>query len=179
VVQPVLQAVNANPQGLGIIQLLARRPLPGISNQEVAGSLINVLGFGMQGGGDLFARTHGHSFFDNATWRYTSAALPPALLDDINARVARYSIAPDAAAFLARFGEPSGNLRIPVITMHKTRDPLVPVFHEDILGQVAAGPWLVQKRVEGYGHADFSAGELMVSFQELVAMTANQHAPIF
>jgi alpha-beta hydrolase superfamily lysophospholipase len=168
VVGPVLQAVNANPQGVGIIQLLARRPLPGNNGNEIVASLINVLGFAMQGGGDIFQRTHQHHFFDNAGWRYTSPALPAALLDDINARVARYAIAPDAAAYLERYGEPSGPFRIPVLTLHHSRDPVVPVFHEDLLAQVAAGPNLEQRRFDAYGHTTFTAGELMTNFADLV-----------
>ena len=169
VVQPVLAAVQANPQGVGIIQLLARHPLPGTSNQEVVGSLINVLGFAMQGGGDLFQRTHGQSYFDNAGWRYTSTALPPALIDDINARVARYTRSPAAAQFLARFGEPEGPFRIPVLSLHTTRDPVVPFFHEALLAQVATGRWLVQRNIDRYGHCNFTVGELMVNFDELVS----------
>lgn len=174
VVQPVVAAVQRFPQGLGIIQALARRPLPGASSQELVQSLVTVLGFSMQGGGDLFARTHGHSFFDNATWRYTSPALPQAVIDGINAKVARYTVAPDAAQFLARWGEPAGPFRIPVITLHTTRDPVVPAFHEDLLSNVATGPWLIQRRVERYGHVQFTVGELMVNFDDLVTWSSHR-----
>ena len=51
IVGPIVAAVNANPQGLGIIQLLARRPLAGNTPQEIVESLITALGFSMQGGG--------------------------------------------------------------------------------------------------------------------------------
>ncbi len=168
VVRPVVAAVQRYPQGLGIIQALARRPLPGANSQEVVQSLVTVLGFAMQGSGDLLARTHGHSFFDNASWRYTSPALPPSVVDGVNAKVARSTVAPDAAQFLARWGEPAGPFRIPVITLHTTRDPVVPAFHEDLLGQAATGPLLIQRRVERYGHVQFTVGELMVHFDDLV-----------
>ena len=168
VVGPVVQAVNANPQGVGIIQALARRPLPGNNAQEIVASLVNVLGFAMQGGGDLFARCHEHSFFDNAAWTYTSPALPQSVIDGVNARVARYTRTPDAAEFLARFGEPAGPFRVPVVTMHHSRDPVVPYFHEDLLAQVAAGPMLVHHRVDAYGHTTFTTAELMAGFDELV-----------
>lgn len=168
VVGPVVQAVTANPQGLGIIQLLARHPLAGNNGQEVVTSLVTVLGFAMRGGGDLFARAGSESFFDNAGWQYTSAALPPALVTDINARVARYTRTHEAAEFLERWGEPSHRLRIPMMTLHTARDPVVPVFHEDLLAQVASGPNLIQRRVDRYGHTPFSAGELMPHFNDLV-----------
>ena len=174
VVGPVVQAVTANPQGLGIIQLLARHPLAGNNGQELVTSLVTVLGFQMQGGGDLFARAGAESFFDNAGWQYSSPALPAPLVADINNRVARHTRTRGAAEFLRRFGEPSRRLRIPMMTLHTTRDPVVPVFHEDLLAQVASGPNLVQRRIDRYGHTPFSAGELMPHFNDLVNLARAQ-----
>ncbi len=168
IVGPVVKAVTANPQGLGIIQLLAREKLPGNNGNELVASLVNVIGFSMQGASDLFARTGSTSFFDNATYTYNSAALPPALLADINARVKRYTRAPEAALFLDQYGEPSPTLRIPLMTLHTSRDPVVPATHEDRLAQVITSPLLIQRRVDRYGHVAFSAGELMVHFNDLV-----------
>ena len=175
VVGPVVQAVTANPQGLGIIQLLARHPLAGNNGQELVTSLVTVLGFQMQGGADLFARAGSESFFDNAGWQYSSPALPAALVADINNRVARHTRTRGAAEFLRRFGEPSRRMRIPMMTLHTTRDPVVPVFHEDLLAQVASGSNLVQRRVDRYGHTPFSAGELMPHFNDLVNLSRAHH----
>jgi len=151
VIGPVLAAVGGNPQGLGIIQLLARHPLAGANSQEVVTSLLSALIFGLEGGGDLLDRAHGHTFFDNADWRYTSPALPAALLDDINARVVRYRVDPAALAFLQQYGEPSGAIRVPLISMYTSRDPVVPSFHEDLLAQASAGPMLVQRQTQRFG----------------------------
>jgi pimeloyl-ACP methyl ester carboxylesterase len=177
VVMPAMRAITANPQGVGVIQALARRPLPGNTAQEVVTSLITMLGFSMQGGGDLFARAHGHSYFDNATWRYRSPALPPAMVADINARVARYTREPDADRFLGHWGEAEGPFTIPVITMHSTRDPVVPAFHEELLARVAAGPNLRQEMTSRYGHVPFSTGEIMATFAELVRWVEEDARP--
>lgn len=171
---PVVAAVTANPQGLGIIQLLARHPLAGANSQEIVGSLINALGFSMQAGSDLYKRCDNSSFFDNASWTYTSAALPPPLLADINSRVRRYTRSSDATEFLRRYGEPSPRLKIPMLSLHTTRDPQVPVWHEDKLAQVISSPLLIQRRVDRYGHDNFSAGELMVHFNDLVNFARTQ-----
>jgi alpha-beta hydrolase superfamily lysophospholipase len=168
VVLPVMRAITLNPQGVGIIQALSRRKLPGDTPQEIGTSLVTMLGFSMQGGGDLYARAHGHSYFDNADWRYDSPMLPPALVADINARVARHTREPDAANFLERAGEPTGPFAIPVLTLHSTRDPVVPVFHEDVLARVAVGEHLRQERVARYGHVPFSTGEILSCFGDLV-----------
>jgi len=60
IVGPVVAAVTKNPQGLGIIQLLARHPLAGANSQELVTSLVTVLGFSVQSGSDLFARSGDH-----------------------------------------------------------------------------------------------------------------------
>jgi len=176
VVQPVVQAVTANPQGLGIIQRLARHPLPGNTTQEIVTSLVNVLGFAAQGGSDLFDRTHEHTYFDNAGWQYTGPGLPQSLIDDVNARVARYTADPSGLEFLGRNGDASLPLRVPVMAIHTTRDPVVPVFHEDLLAQANAGPNLRQYRTDRYGHCNFTVGELMQRFDELVAWSASHAA---
>ena len=178
VIGPVLAAVGGNPQGLGIIQLLARHPLAGANSQEVVTSLLSALIFGLEGGGDLLDRAHGHTFFDNADWRYTSPALPAALLDDINARVVRYRVDPAALAFLQQYGEPSGAIRVPLISMYTSRDPVVPSFHEDLLAQASAGPMLVQRQTQRFGHVNFSVDELMSNFDDLVAWVTSGQRPI-
>ena len=175
---PVVQAVTANPQGLGIIQMLARRPLPGATSQEVVTSLVNALAFAMVGAGDLLARTHGQSFFDNAQYQYTSPALPQPLLDDINARVARYTRGSEATAFFTRYGEPKGPFRIPVMALYTSRDPIVPEFHEAMLAKVAAGPMLLQDRIDAYGHCTFTAGELAMNFEQMVEWSQHRHHPV-
>jgi len=179
VIGPVLAAVGARPEGVGIIQELARRPLPGRDTSELITSLLSVLVFAMQGGSDLLNHTHGHTYFDNADHRYTSARLPASIVEDVNARVARHRATPDAKAYLAHYGEPSGDFAIPVLSLHTTRDPVVPVFHEDLFANAAAGPWLLQRRVERYGHCTFDIGELMTQFETVVGWSAGGVKPAF
>ena len=175
---PVIAAIHANPQGLGIIQALARHPLPGNTPDEIVESLITVLSFDILGAKDLLARCGGDHFFDNANHVYASPALPQPLLDDINARVARYARGPQASEFLARFGEPAGAFSVPVMTLHTTRDPVVPYFHEGLLAQVAASPNLIQHGVDRYGHIRFTTGELMSQFDEMVRWSESRRKPI-
>ena len=117
------------------------------------------------------------AYFGNADWHYTSPALPAPLIEAINTRVARYTPASDALAFLAHYGEPSGGLSMPVLTLHTTRDPVVPFFHEGLLGKVAGGPWLLQRSVDRYGHDAFSTGELMTNFESLVGWVSSGQKP--
>lgn len=177
VVLPVVAAVQANPQGLGLIQMLARRPLPGNNSQEIVTSLASVLVFAMQGGADFLDRTHGHTYFDNHDRVYFAPGLPAALLADVNARVARYTRTPDAQAYLEHYGEPSGNLRIPVLAIHTTRDPVVPVWHEATFGQADGGQWLLQRQVPRYGHVTFTTDEVVANFEDLVQWVDSGQKP--
>ena len=40
-----------------------------------------------------------------------------------------------------------------MMTLHTMRDPVVPVFHEDLLAQVASGPNLVRRSVDRFDEA--------------------------
>ena len=166
---PIVTAIGGSPQNLGPI--LALTPLPYINGTEAVTSLLNALGFQWQGGADLLDRTHGHQLYDNAAVRYECDALPTAMEDLLNERVTRYQSTPDARAFLEHYYEPDGRLEIPVLTLHTTRDPVVPLFHEDLYRDkvAAAGrsQFLLQRRVSRYGHVNFSPAEILAAFFEL------------
>ena len=168
---PVVGAVQANPARLGILNLVTRHPLAGNNGQELTTTLVTVLGFQMQGADDLLDRTHGHVFFDNAEYRY-QGPLPAAVTDPINAGVARYRSTADADSWMDHYGEPSGELRIPVLTIHNTRDPVVPFFHEALLADAVQARGfsgnLAQRSKNSYGHVAFTPDELVQNFSDLV-----------
>lgn len=171
VVTPVVSAVQANPNGLGILNMVTRLPLPAADNQELVTSLLNVFGFQMQGAIDLVDRTHGHMFFDNRDYLYTGP-LPAAVLDHLNTTVARFDATPDAEAWMRHYARPSGDLRIPVLTVHNERDPVVPAFHEALLAQAVhsrgADAFLAQRIPDSYGHVNFTPDELVQDFLDMV-----------
>jgi hypothetical protein len=59
-----------------------------------------------------------------------------------------------------------------VLTLHNTRDPVVPFFHEALLASAVQarglGANLVQRSKDSYGHVAFTADELVQSFLDLV-----------
>jgi len=180
----VLQAIST-PEGSAklpiFLALAASRGLPiGPGNEPVVG-LIHALGFQWVGAMDLFDRTHGHVLYDNADVVYTVPGVPVTVLDALNDGVARYRATPDAEAFLDRNYEPSGALKVPVVTLHGTRDPVVPIFHEDLLVQRAqergcAGN-LLQRRPAAFGHVVFAADAIPQAFFELVTWATTGTKP--
>lgn len=171
VVAPAQAAFLADPARLFYANAVTRHPLPGDNPTEIFTSMVNVLGFQMQGAVDLQDRTNGHMFFDNDNYLY-SGALPAALLTDINMNVARFASRPDAEAWLAHYTAPTGDLRFPVLTLHNARDPVVPAFHEGLLADVVHAKgrdaWLAQRLVPTYGHVNFTPDVLVANFMDLV-----------
>jgi pimeloyl-ACP methyl ester carboxylesterase len=149
--------------------------------QTLVTSLVYALYYQQIGTQDVVDRTHGHSPFDNRGRIYTmgTAAVPaPALTPVIasmiaasNAGVARYDSPPDAQNYLNRNYSPTGNLQIPVVSVHNFWDPLVPFFHEGLLADAAAAAGtsanLLRRAVPNYGHCNFPTPLVVGSFTTL------------
>lgn len=196
-VQP---AILANPLGLFAIASTAQTPLayvpgnvtvPGVSQTTLVTSLVTALWYQLIGIPDVEDRTHGHSPYDNTGRVYTLGtpvvpALAPVLAGAIagsNAGVQRYTSPPDAQNLLAKYYVPTGDLEIPVITVHNLFDYLVPYFHEPAFGQIvqAAGSsdMLLQRAVPDYGHCSNPAlgSAVLQSFQDLVTWVSTGEKP--
>ena len=179
VVGPAVQAMSANPQGAGIISQLVQTPVPFASGPELVGSIVQALGTHFVLLDDLLQRTDGDSFFDNSSVVY-SGPLPAAVLADANARVARHHSSEDVQEFLDRNYEPSGRLRIPMLTLSNTRDPEVHAFNETRYAERVArrgrAGLLEQRAFARYGHTKlFTPEEIAQAFQELVARAPDRH----
>jgi len=101
--------------------------------------------------------------------------------DEVNAGIARYQATRDAEAFLARAYEPRGTIRVPVLTLHGTRDPVVPIFHEALLAQRAAergnSQYLLQQTRDGFGHVVFPPDAIPQAFLDLVTWVTTGSRP--
>ena len=114
---------------------------------------MNAIGFNLRFTGDLLARTGGESFYDNLDTIY-----PPA----VDAIVGRFTADRRGLHYLDRFYSPSGDISFPVMTLHGTRDPVVPLFHEtnyatlapEALAGAAHGQQLRPLRHQSTGSAD-------------------------
>ena len=194
----VVGAIQRNPTGLFAIASTTQTPLAfapagslmdpaSPAFQSLVGSLVTALYYQLLGTPDLVARTHGHSPYDNRATVYAPGTLvipDPRLAGAIaaaNAGVARYDITPDARNVLEKYYVPTGDLRIPVVTVHNLWDPLVPFFHETALaatvGAAGTSSMLLQRAVPNYGHCNFSAGLMVESFRTLTSWVATGAKP--
>jgi pimeloyl-ACP methyl ester carboxylesterase len=137
----------------------------------IAVTAIGILWYNITGTTDARERLGGQPF-DNATRVYTGSSDDAAL----NAGVARFTA--DAAALTAMNEfETSGNLQVPVVTLHTTGDPIVPFAQQALyaakVARAGATARLSQNAVERYGHCNFEAGELLGAFSSLMGRVAS------
>ena len=194
----VVAAVQQNPMGLFAIGSTAQTPLPYVPSgavtnpqslafQTLVGSLFGAVSFQVRGVNDLVARVHGKSAFGNDDTEYTlgtpllpAGAIAPAIAA-AQAGVARYELAPSARNYLTHHFAPSGELRIPVLTLHNTWDPAVPLFHETLLRErveaAGATPFLLQRQVPTYGHCAITGDQVMQGVAALTGWIASGVKP--
>jgi pimeloyl-ACP methyl ester carboxylesterase len=141
-------------------------------NELIDAILTNIF-FHVGGWADFFDRTHQHEFFDNMDVVYTGSSDDVAL----NAGVDRFEATPDALQYFKQWYEPRGNLKIPVVTLHTSRDQLVQVFQQDRYAETVAAAGkshlLVQHVIDRYGHCAFTLEEQLAVFAEMVELANN------
>lgn len=141
VVAGAVAAIQQHPEGLGVILAVMGdrlRYTPG-NVPEMIGAVVGPLVFQVLAADNVTDLMHGHPFFDNMDVVYQGLGIPQPVLDDLNARVARYRADPSALAYVRHYYEPDGDLHVKMIAVHAIRDPQVPYWHvEKYLALVAA-----------------------------------------
>lgn len=99
----------------------------------------------------------------------------------LNSGVARFQADPPGLSYLARWYEPTGKLRIPMLTLHTTGDGLVPIIQQDWYEQRVAEQGysnnLVRRTIDRYDHCTFSLDEEVQAFLDLVNWVDNAVEP--
>jgi alpha-beta hydrolase superfamily lysophospholipase len=119
---------------------------------------------------DLMQRELGGSNpFDNTKVRYRGSSDDDAL----NAAVARYAADPQAVAALDRDSAPSGEVKLPVLTLHAIDDPTAFVelesAYRDVLRSAGRDALLVQVFTDEHEHSYLSDAEYVAAFEALLA----------
>jgi predicted esterase len=132
-------------------------PAPADFGMEMGITVATGLWFSVFGTQDMLQRTHGKAPVDTNTIVYYSPLLPPDQNVTLNSPggVERLTSSPAAENYLAHWYQPTGSLQIPLVTLHTTRDPAVPIAQEyrlwEIAGNTSLG-MLAQFESEGFGH---------------------------
>ncbi|HEU4663034.1 MAG TPA: alpha/beta hydrolase, partial [Dokdonella sp.] len=116
---------------------------------------------------EMQQRTRGNPF-GNADLVYTGSVDDDALNDGVR----RYRSEPKAAAYMARWYTPTGELTRPLLALHDTRDPLVvasSAFEYALLVQRAGhADRFVQQYVKHEGHCVFTPAQIGKAFDSLL-----------
>jgi len=87
----------------------------------------------------------------------------------LNLHVQRFAASP-AARFAVRNYETNGHLRIPMVTLHTTGDPITPVWHELLYflkADTFARAEFIPLPIARYGHCNFTTAELLFAFSAM------------
>lgn len=188
IIIPAQTAIVSDPTGLSAMLQIDDLYIPGSNLTEKITSILNVVGFHALAANDVVQRARGRLPFDNADYVYTSQTLPSTVMDAVNAGIARYSITPDAVAFLQRSYEPTGAISFPELTLHGEQDYIAPFVHESMFLQRVTGAGatnlLVQRSITGtFGHCKFDSDPavnlqtMLSAFDDLVNWVMNGTKP--
>lgn len=165
-VPAITAGLAANPQATA--QLLRVTGAPVTSDPTtVPETVLGILWYNVFGTADAVA-TLGGQPFDNHAKIYFGSSNDLAL----NEHVERYTASPAALAAVAAGYETSGRLKMPIVTLHTTGDPIIPYSHEVLytLKTLSAGKFLdrISLPVLAYGHCNFTGGEILAAFTLIV-----------
>jgi pimeloyl-ACP methyl ester carboxylesterase len=174
VAQRAQAAMVGNPLGAIALTRLLPTPVeaPPGSVPAAIGGVLAALDFHVRGAADVMDHTQGHNSFDNTATKYVGG-LAPFDGNYINANIQRFAATPDARNYLEHWFEPSGDLQIPVLTLHTMWDPAVPSYHEkklaDVVSAAGQSAFLRQNTSVAFNHCGFGTAEIISNFDQLVA----------
>jgi pimeloyl-ACP methyl ester carboxylesterase len=109
--------------------------------------------------------------FSNTHRIYTGSADDVAL----NAGVARYDGDPTALTEMTENYLTSGDITVPIVTLHTTADPIVPYWHSTLYTDKISHPALYEHfPADRYGHCFFTVAEILTAYGRLLELAAPQ-----
>jgi pimeloyl-ACP methyl ester carboxylesterase len=173
----VIGAVLSDPPAAGEMGGIDQVGPPHADFDELLTSIIYLLSLNFVVSREFLDRGH-REFFDNSVTVYSGSSDDAAL----NAGVDRFEATSDSRNYLDHWYLPNGGIEIPVVMLHTTRDPTVPVEHmmayEAIVDAAGASDFLVQRVIDRYGHCTFTTAEQVTAFQDLVSWVETGDAPM-
>jgi hypothetical protein len=154
----------ANADRIRQVLDVTRAPIDPGDPGSIKATALGGLWYSFRGTNDVIAKSGGMPF-GNLDRLYSGSHDDAAL----NAGVERFQFTADATR-LAQV-QTSARLRRPLVTMHTTGDPIVPVWHQSLyrsrlslLGRFLHTPFTINR----YGHCKFTDAEILAGFAVLV-----------
>ena len=165
----IAKMLSVSADGVPVFQASAAWGPPEMD--KILEAILSPLVFSLFGTNDLLDRTHDHVPFDNTETLYYSA-VEEQFLD-----LPQFEATPDAANYLKHWYEPTGKLKIPVVTLHNEYDPIVPYYqeavYEDKVSDAGSSDMLkhLEEGEEGefplFGHCNFEPGDIIYALEVL------------
>ncbi|MFL5494736.1 MAG: alpha/beta hydrolase family protein [Gemmatimonadales bacterium] len=172
----VSAALAADSSAARQILAVTGAPIDAADPTSAGQTVVGVLWYNIFATDDAQQRLGGQPY-ENAGRVYAGSDDDAAL----NAGVARHAADAAARANLESL-ETSGQLSIPVVTLHTTGDPIVPFLQEalyaDRVAAAGASGLLEQRAVTRYGHCAFQPDELLGAFDDLVGRVTASALPL-
>lgn len=161
----ITAALQANPAAA---EQLIRTSKAAIDLADLTGSTvtttINILWYNVFATNDAFEKLGGNPYTNRGRWYFGSD-------DDVrlNRSVARFAADPAALDKVGEY-ETSGQLQIPLVTLHTWGDEIIPYWHEVLYRAKAnvAGSTITILPVARYGHCNFTVPSLLGALAVLI-----------
>jgi pimeloyl-ACP methyl ester carboxylesterase len=161
----IMRALAADPVASAQLMRTARAPTDPSDPSTIETTTLNLLSYQTFGANDATAKLGGNPYGNRRRWYRGSD-------DDarLNRLIIRYDADPAALLRIVPY-QTAGRPTVPLITMHTTRDEIIPFWHEPLYARKAAridSDSLVQIPIARYGHCNLTAGEVLGGFGLLV-----------
>lgn len=165
--QPRIRAaLLSNPTAARTLMVVGKVPINTADTSQVLDAADRLLWYNVFATNDGIAQLGGNPL-DNSDRYYTGSDNDLKL----NLSVKRFKADAAALAQVTRY-ETTGLVRIPLLTMHTTGDPLIPAWHQQLYANKAKiterGSLTSLWPIERYGHCNFTAAEMGTAFALLV-----------
>jgi hypothetical protein len=160
-VPAIIAALAANPARAVELLRVAKAPFDQANPSTIVNTALDLLWYNVFATNDAIQKLGGNPFGNKLTLYFGST-------NDLrlNFRVERFTAAPSALAALRAY-RTSGDLRIPLVTLHTTGDDAIPIGQE-LLYLLKADPSgrgrFIPLPVVRYGHCSFTTGEVLGAF---------------
>ncbi|HYT04452.1 MAG TPA: hypothetical protein VEM13_06175 [Gemmatimonadales bacterium] len=154
----------SNADRINQVLSVTHAPIDAGDPTTIKATTLDLLWYSFRGTNDAITKLAGMPY-SNLDTQYSGSLVDAAL----NAGAARFQFTADPTQ-LAKL-QTSAHLRRPLVTIHTTGDPIVPIWHEplyrnrlDFLGK------LLETRItiDRYGHCNFTNAEVLAAFAVLV-----------
>jgi pimeloyl-ACP methyl ester carboxylesterase len=157
----IAAAVTANLDRAREFLRVVKAPYDPANTSTILSTILNVLGYNVFATNDAVQKLGGNPFDNRTRWYFGSR-------NDLrlNLRVRRVTASP-AAREAVRAYETSGDLSIPLVTLHTTGDEVIPFWHEPLyllkVDLFSRGRF-IPVPVFRYGHCNFTTSEVVGEF---------------